>query len=58
MKAIDRDSFTTASCRRTICGADHPRRIVAEAQTIVSDALAASPHQPGIRPKNNSQEDS
>ena len=29
-------------------GADHLRRILEEAQTIVSDALAASPQQPGI----------
>jgi phosphoglucomutase len=29
-------------------GADHLRRILEEAQTIVSDALAASPHQPHI----------
>jgi len=29
-------------------GADHLRRILEEAQTIVSDALAASPQQPGM----------
>jgi len=29
-------------------GADHLRRILEEAQTIVSDALAASPRQPGM----------
>ena len=29
-------------------GADHLRRILEEAQTIVNDALAASPQQPGI----------
>ena len=29
-------------------GADHLRRILEEAQTIVGDALAASPQQPGI----------
>jgi phosphoglucomutase len=29
-------------------GADHLRRILEEAQTIVSDALAASPQQSGI----------
>jgi len=28
-------------------GADHLRRILGEAQTIVGDALAASPQQPG-----------
>ena len=28
-------------------GADHLRRILEEAQTIVGDALAASPQQPG-----------
>ena len=32
-------------------GADHLRRILEEAQTIVSDALAASPQQPGIASK-------
>ncbi len=38
-------------------GADHLRRILEEAQTIVSDALAVSPQQPGIpsepKPKEN-----
>jgi len=34
-------------------GADHLRRILEEAQTIVSDALAASPQQPGIPSKTN-----
>jgi hypothetical protein len=29
-------------------GANHLRRILEEAQTIVNDALAASPPQPGI----------
>jgi hypothetical protein len=29
-------------------GADHLRRIFEEGQTIVSEALAASPQQPGI----------
>jgi len=29
-------------------GADHLRRILEEAQTIVNDALAAPPQQPGI----------
>jgi phosphoglucomutase len=29
-------------------GADHLRRILDEAQTIVSDALAAAPKEPGI----------
>ncbi len=32
-------------------GADHLRRILEEAQTIVGDALAASPQQPEIPPK-------
>jgi transaldolase len=34
-------------------GPDHLRHILEEAQTIVSDALAASPQQPGIPPKRN-----
>jgi phosphoglucomutase len=34
-------------------GADHLRRILEEAQTIVNDALAASPEQPGIPVKTN-----
>jgi len=37
-------------------GADHLRRILEEAQTIVSAALAASPQQPGIPPKTNLKE--
>ena len=37
-------------------GADHLRRIMEEAQIIVSDALAASPQQPGIPPKTNLKE--
>ena len=37
-------------------GADHLRRIMEEAQTIVSDALAASPQQPGIPSKTNLKE--
>ena len=37
-------------------GADHLDRIVEEAQTIVSDALATAPQQPGIPPKTNSKE--
>ena len=37
-------------------GADHLRRILEEAQTIVSDALAASPQQPGIPSKTNMKE--
>jgi len=37
-------------------GADHLRRILEEAQTIVNDALAASPQQPGIAVKTNLQE--
>ena len=37
-------------------GADHLRRILEEAQTIVSDALAASPQQPGIPSKTNVKE--
>jgi phosphoglucomutase len=32
-------------------GADHLRRILAEAQTIINDALAASPQKPGIPSK-------
>jgi phosphoglucomutase len=39
-------------------GADHLRRILAEAQTIVSDALAASPQRPGIPPKADLRESS
>jgi phosphoglucomutase len=38
-------------------GAGHLRRILAEAQTIVSDALAASPQQPGI-PCNSDRKES
>jgi phosphoglucomutase len=38
--------------------ADHLRRILEEAQTIVSDALAASPQQPGIPSKTNLKESS
>ena len=34
-------------------GADHLHRILEEAQTIVSEALAASPQQPGIRSRTN-----
>jgi len=37
-------------------GADHLRRIVEEAQTIVSDALAAFPQPPGIASRTNSKE--
>ena len=37
-------------------GADHLRRILEEAQTIVNDALAASAQQPGIAAKTNSKE--
>jgi phosphoglucomutase len=37
-------------------GEDHLRRILEEAQTIVNDALAASPQQPGIPAKTNSKE--
>ncbi|MEJ2552417.1 MAG: hypothetical protein P8Z34_17230 [Anaerolineales bacterium] len=37
-------------------GADHLHRILEEAQTIVSDALAASPQQPGIPVKTNLEE--
>jgi phosphoglucomutase len=36
-------------------GADHLSRILVEAQTIVNDALAASPKQPGIPGKTNSK---
>ena len=32
----------------SVRGADHLRRILEEAQTIVSDTLAAAPQQPGI----------
>ena len=39
-------------------GADHLRLILEEAQTIVSDALAASPPQPGIPSKTNLKESS
>ena len=37
-------------------GADHLRRIMEEAQTIVSDALAASPQQTRIPPKTSLKE--
>ena len=37
-------------------GEDHLRRILEEAQTIVNDALAASPQQPGIPSKTNMKE--
>jgi phosphoglucomutase len=37
-------------------GADHLHRILKEAQTIVNDALAASPQQPGISSKTNMKE--
>ena len=37
-------------------GADHLHRILEEAQTIVNDALAASPQQPGIASKTNMKE--
>ena len=37
-------------------GADHLRRIMEEAQTIVSDALGAPRKQPGIPPKTNVKE--
>jgi len=37
-------------------GADHLSRILEEAQTIVNDALAASPQQPGIAVKTNLKE--
>ncbi len=37
-------------------GADHLRRILAEAQTIVDAALAAPTPQPGIAPETNSKE--
>jgi phosphoglucomutase len=37
-------------------GEDHLRRILEEAQTIVSDALAGSPQQPGIPAKTNLEE--
>jgi phosphoglucomutase len=33
-------------------GADHLRRILEEAQAIVSGALSASPHQPGVLPES------
>jgi phosphoglucomutase len=36
-------------------GADHLRRILEEAQAIVSAALAASPRQPGIPPQDKSE---
>jgi phosphoglucomutase len=36
--------------------ADHLRRILEEAQTIVNDVLAASPQQPGIPVKTNLKE--
>ena len=39
-------------------GADHLRRILEEAQTIVNDALAVSVHHPGTVPKTNSEEKS
>jgi phosphoglucomutase len=39
-------------------GADHLRRILEEAQTIVSDALAASPPQPGSASRTNLKEGS
>jgi P-type Cu2+ transporter len=38
------------------CGADHLRRLLAEAQTIVSDALAASPQQQEIASRTNLKE--
>src|SRR5438876_1803114 len=37
-------------------GADHLQRIIEEAQTIVSDALAAFPQPPGIASRTNSKE--
>ncbi|MGB3940297.1 MAG: phosphoglucomutase (alpha-D-glucose-1,6-bisphosphate-dependent) [Candidatus Manganitrophaceae bacterium] len=37
-------------------GADHLRRILEEAQTLVGDALAVSPQQPGIPSKTNFKE--
>ena len=37
-------------------GADHLRRILAEAQAIVDAALAASPQQPEIASETNSKE--
>jgi len=37
-------------------GADHLRGILEEAQTIVSDALAAAPSQPGIRSQSSAKE--
>jgi phosphoglucomutase len=37
-------------------GADHLRRMLEEAQTIVNDALAASPQEPGIPVKTNLKE--
>jgi phosphoglucomutase len=37
-------------------GADHLRRLLEEAQTMVSDALAAVSEQPGIPPEPNRQE--
>ena len=39
-------------------GADHLRRILEEAQTIVNDALAVSGHHPGTAAKTNSEEKS
>ena len=38
-------------CGESFRGADHLRRILEEAQSIVSDALAASPQPPGIPSK-------
>ena len=38
-------------------GEDHLRRILEEAHTIVSDALAASPQHPGIPVKANLKEE-
>lgn len=38
-------------------GADHLRRILEEAQTIVSAALAASPQQPGDSPRDKFEGD-
>jgi phosphoglucomutase len=39
-------------------GADHLRRILEQAQTIVNDALAVSVHHPGTAAKKNSEEKS
>jgi phosphoglucomutase len=43
-------------CAESFRGADHLRRILEQAQIIVSDALAASPQQQGIPAKANLKE--